>query len=79
MARSRSRNRRDDVATAEGRPVQLPASEAASESVARVAAVAAEARLVEPSRERRGRRLNSRRQSEARVDNQAKTRIDELA
>ena len=76
MARSRSRSRRDDVATAESRPVQVPASKAASELVARVAAVAAEARIVESSGERRRRGLNSRYESEARVDNQAKTMID---
>ena len=75
MARKRSRSRCDDVATAESRPFQVPASKAASKPVARVAAVAAEARLVEPSGVRR-RRLNRRQESEARVDNQVKTRLD---
>ena len=76
MARSGSRSRRDGVAMAESRPIQVPASKAASESVARVAAVAAEVRLVERCGKRRRRRLNSRRESEACVVNQTKTNLE---
>ena len=76
MASKRSRSRRDDVATSESRQVDVPVSKAASEPVGRVAAVAAEAQLVEPSGVRRGRRFNSRQEFEARVDNRAKTMLD---
>ena len=75
MARKRSHSRRDVVATAQSRPFQVPASKAGPEPFARVAAVAAESRLVEPSGVRQ-RRLNSRYEFEARVDNQTKTALD---
>ena len=66
----------DYVATAESRPVQVPASKTASEPITRVTTVAAQARLVEPSGERRRQRLNSCHEFTARVDNQAKAKLD---